>query len=216
MQSGLNVSLRAEGAQADVRTALHSPDDPPFFVFLSFSCIYVCCGSMCSMGSMWAQQSYSAVLHLHLWWYYWIFRQIQIWPEEGSWHSKMTLRGMFVTCWRSQSFSFVTAPMPLATSPNSRKELRKRSWTRHWREAKKSNREEKEKFEILFSNLEKRKRTLKFLSPVSRREREICKKLLHFWEEKENGIFYSQVSRGEREILKKISNFEKRREIWNS
>ena len=26
---------------------------------------------MCSMGSMWAQQSYSAVLHLHLWWYYW-------------------------------------------------------------------------------------------------------------------------------------------------
>ena len=88
--------------------------------------------------------------------------------------------------------------------------------SRHWREAKKSNREEKEKFEILFSNLEKRKRTLKFLSPVSRREREICKKLLHFWEEKENGIFYSQVSRGEREILKKISNFEKRREIWNS
>ena len=62
--------LSAEGAKADVRSALHSADDPPFFVFLSFSCIYVCCGSMCYMGSMWAQQSYSAVLHLHLWWYY--------------------------------------------------------------------------------------------------------------------------------------------------
>ena len=63
--------LSAEGAKADVPSALHSADDPPFFVFLSFSCIYVCCGSMCSLGSMWAQQSYSAVLHLHLWWYYW-------------------------------------------------------------------------------------------------------------------------------------------------
>ena len=62
--------LSAEGAKADVLSVLHSPDDPPFFVFLSFSCIYVCCGSMCSLGSMWAQQSYSAVLHLHLWWYY--------------------------------------------------------------------------------------------------------------------------------------------------
>ena len=64
------TALRAEGAQADVRSALHSPDHPPFFVFLSFSCFYIYCGSMCSMGSMWAQQSYSAVLHLHLWWYY--------------------------------------------------------------------------------------------------------------------------------------------------
>ena len=70
----------------------------------------------------------------------------------------------------------------------------------HWREAKKSNWEEEEKFENIFSNLEKRKRTLKFLSPVSRREREIFKKVLHFWEEKKNGIFYSQVLRGEREI----------------
>ena len=87
---------------------------------------------------------------------------------------------------------------------------------RYWREAKKSKREEKEKFEILFSNLEKRKRTLKFHSPLSRREREICKKVLHFREEKENGIFYSQVSRGEREIFTKISNSEKKREIWNS
>ena len=48
-------SLCAEGAMADLRSTLHSPDNPPFFAFLSFSCIYVCCGSMCSMGSMWAQ-----------------------------------------------------------------------------------------------------------------------------------------------------------------
>ena len=86
--------LSAEGAKADVRSALHSADDPPFFVFLSFSCIYVCCGSMCSLGSMWAQQSYSAVLHLHLWWYYfnWLWqilnqKQIKIaiwwWDEQA-------------------------------------------------------------------------------------------------------------------------------------
>ena len=83
------------------------------------------------------------------------------------------------------------------------------------REAKKSNWKEKEKFEIIFSNLEKRKRTLKLLSPVLRREREICKKVLHFREEKENGIFYSQVLRGEREILKKsqISRREEKSEI---
>ena len=54
-------------SKADVCSALHWADDHPFFVFLSFSCFYVCCGSMCSMGSMCAQQSYSAVLHLHLW-----------------------------------------------------------------------------------------------------------------------------------------------------
>ena len=64
--------LSAEGAKANVRSALHSADDPPFFAFLSFSCIYVCCGSMCSTGSMWAQPSYSAVLHLHQWWYYFL------------------------------------------------------------------------------------------------------------------------------------------------
>ena len=44
--------LSAEGAKANVRSALHSADDPPFFVFLSFSCIFFCCGSICSMGSM--------------------------------------------------------------------------------------------------------------------------------------------------------------------
>ena len=104
------------------------------------------------------------------------------------------------------------------------------SWNSHWREAKKSNREEKEKFDILFSNFEKRKRNLKFLSPVSRREREMWKRVLHFREVKEKGIFFSQVSRGEREFFLKVSNFEKRkrnlkffspvlrreREIWKS
>ena len=64
-----------------------------------------------------------------------------------------------------------------------------------------SNREEKEKFDILFSNFEKRKRNLKFISPVSRGEKEIWKKVLHFREEKEKGIFFSQVSRGEREFF---------------
>ena len=74
----------------------------------------------------------------------------------------------------------------------------------HWREAKKSNQEEKEKFDILFSNFEKRKRNLKFLSPVSRREGEIWKSVLHFREVKEKGIFFSQVSRGEREFFKSL------------
>ena len=48
-----------------VRFAFARPSS--LFVFLSFSCFYIYCGSM---GSMWAQQSFSAVLHLHLWWYY--------------------------------------------------------------------------------------------------------------------------------------------------
>ena len=54
-----------------------------------------------------------------------------------------------------------------------------------WREAKKSNREEEEKFENNFSNFERRKRNLNSLSPVSRREREIRKNILNFREEKE-------------------------------
>ena len=86
----------------------------------------------------------------------------------------------------------------------------------HWREAKKSNREEKEKFDILFSNFEKRKRNLKFISPVSRGEKEIWKKVLHFREEKEKGIFFSQVSRGERESFLKSPISRREREIWNS
>ena len=84
--------------------------------------------------------------------------------------------------------------------------------TSQWREAKKSNREENEKFEVLFSNFEKRTRNLKFLSPVSRGEREIWKKVLHFWEKKEKGVFFSQVSRGEREFC--LKSPISRREIW--
>jgi len=70
----------------------------------------------------------------------------------------------------------------------------------HWREAKKSNREEKEKFDILFSNFEKRKRNLKFLSPVSRGEREIWK----------NGSPFVRRGR-ERDFL--FSSFERRKRI---
>ena len=46
-------------------------------------------------------------------------------------------------------------------------------WGSGWRESKKSNREEKEKFESNFSHFERRKRNMISLSPVSRREREI-------------------------------------------
>ena len=77
---------------------------------------------------------------------------------------------------------------------------------------KKFNREEKEKFEILFSNFGKRKRNLKFLSPVSRREREIWKRVLHIGEEKEKGILFSQVSRGEKEIFLKNLQFREEKE----
>ena len=59
--------------------------------------------------------------------------------------------------------------------------------TSHWREAKRSNREEKEKW-ILFS-------------PVLRREREIWKRVLHYRGEKEKWILFSQDSRGERGFL---------------
>ena len=79
-----------------------------------------------------------------------------------------------------------------------------------WREAKKSNREEKEKFEIIFSYFERRRRNQKILSLVSRREREIWKQSLNFREEKERGIFFSQASRGERECEKRFIIFEKR------
>ena len=64
-----------------------------------------------------------------------------------------------------------------------------------------SNREEKEKFEIIFSNFERRKRNLKLIPPVLIREREIWKGVLHFREEKEKWILFSQDSRGEREFL---------------
>ena len=67
-----------------------------------------------------------------------------------------------------------------------------------WREAKKSNREEKEKFENYFSNFERRNGNLNFLSPVSRRKRDIKQNVLNFWEEKEKSD-------------KMFSTFEKRK-----
>ena len=79
----------------------------------------------------------------------------------------------------------------------------------HWREAKRSNREEKEKFNILFSSFEKRKRNQKFLSLVLRGKREFQKNMLNFREEKEKWTFYAQASR--RESENKISVFEKRK-----
>ena len=61
-------------------------------------------------------------------------------------------------------------------------------------------REEKGKFEINFSNFERRKRNLNSLSPVSRREREIRQNILNFREEKEKFYLY-------------FYNFEKRKRI---
>ena len=94
-----------------------------------------------------------------------------------------------------------------------------------WREAKKSNREEKEKFEINFSSFERRKRNLILISPTSRGEREIWNWFLQFREEKEKYEFpflsfekrkrnqkkYSQLSRRERERYILCSSFEKRK-----
>ena len=99
------------------------------------------------------------------------------------------------------TFLMLTLLYPVGTTPFPRTVLKLHGCNSHWRESKKSNREEKEKFDILFSNIEKRKRNLKFISPVSRGEREIWKKVLHFREEKEKGIFFSQGSRGERELF---------------
>ena len=61
--------------------------------------------------------------------------------------------------------------------------------------------ERRKRIFLKVSNFEKRKRNLKFFSPVLRREREIWKSVLHFREEKEKWILFSQDSRGEREFL---------------
>ena len=94
-----------------------------------------------------------------------------------------------------------------------------------WREAKKSNREEKEKSEFPFPIFEKRKRNLKTISLISRGERESWIPFPQFREEKEkfeNNFSYferrerklnflSPVSRREREIRQIFSTFEKRK-----
>ena len=97
--------------------------------------------------------------------------------------------------------------------------------TSGWREAKKSNREEKEKSEFPFPIFEKRKRNLKTISLISRGERESWIPFPQFREEKEkfeNNFSYferrerklnflSPVSRREREIRQIFSTFEKRK-----
>ena len=79
---------------------------------------------------------------------------------------------------------------------------------RHWRDAKKSNREEKEKYGIHISSFEKRKEKCRDLFSGSRREREFLPKkwrnfkhFLQFRDEKRNPKIFSLVSRREREIL---------------
>ena len=68
----------------------------------------------------------------------------------------------------------------------------------HWREAKKSNREEKEKFDILFSNFEKRKRNLKFF-PHFREEKKKLKKRFSTFEKRERKGFSFLKFREEKE-----------------
>ena len=67
----------------------------------------------------------------------------------------------------------------------------------------------KEKLKIVFPSLERRKRNLKFLSPVSRGKRETLKNILIFREEKEKLFFYSQASR-KIENYNNLSIFERR------
>ena len=84
-----------------------------------------------------------------------------------------------------------------------------------WREAKKSIREEKEKFENNFSHFERRKRNLNSLSPVSRKEREIWKLFLPFWEEKEKSEFPFASFEKRKRIFKTISSISRgERESW--
>ena len=65
-----------------------------------------------------------------------------------------------------------------------------------WKKSQILRREEKS--EIPYPSFEKR--NLQKGSPLSRREREICKKVLLFREEKEKWIFFSQVSRGDSSV----------------
>ena len=81
----------------------------------------------------------------------------------------------------------------------------------HWREAKKPNREEKEKLKNNFSHFERRKRNLNSLSPISRREREIRIPLPCFESRKRNPKFFCPVSRGERETWIPFQSFERRK-----
>ena len=77
-------------------------------------------------------------------------------------------------------------------------------------EAKKSNREKKERFENKFSYFKRRKGNLKSIFPVSRREIEIRQNIINFREEK--GICFAQALRRETEILNMFLQFWKEKE----
>ena len=81
----------------------------------------------------------------------------------------------------------------------------------HWRDAKKPNREEKEKLENNFSAFERRKRNLNSLSPISRREREIWISLPRLERRKRNLECSCPVSRGERETRIPFPSFDRRK-----
>ena len=81
----------------------------------------------------------------------------------------------------------------------------------HWRDAKKPDREEKEKLENNFSAFERRKRNLNSLSPISRREREIWISLPRLERRKRNLECSCPVSRGERETRIPFPSFERRK-----
>ena len=83
---------------------------------------------------------------------------------------------------------------------------------RRWRDAKKWNREEKEKYGIHISNFEKRKEKCRDLFSGSRREREFLQKIIeksaifsNFEKRKRNFENKSHDSRGDRDV--EISNF---------
>ena len=68
-------------------------------------------------------------------------------------------------------------------------------------EAKKSNREKKERFENKFSYFKRRKGNLKSIFPVSRREIEIRQNIINLSYHQEKGIYFAQALRRETEIL---------------
>ena len=62
------------------------------------------------------------------------------------------------------------------------------------------------------SQIEKRKRNLTTMSPVSRREREMRQNVLNFREDKKKSIFFAQASRVERDIFNTFLQFREEKE----
>ena len=65
---------------------------------------------------------------------------------------------------------------------------------------------------ISFPSFEKKKRNQTKYSQLSRREREIRQNVLNFREEKEKSMFFAQASRVEREILNTCLQFREEKE----